>query len=87
MDGTGAYLGLTCRCHHRRRCFDVTWEEPPKPPAKRSRHRAAYALGFGVKGIATRPLDGGELTLGRARAPARAPAVTGSHRCSSVARL
>ena len=40
----------------------------------RSRHRAASASGSGVKGVATRPLDGGTLSLGRASSPARGPA-------------
>ena len=47
--------------------------------AGQSRHRAASALGSGVKGVATRPLDAGVLSLGRTHAPARGPAAASPH--------
>jgi hypothetical protein len=79
MESIGAYLGLTChRRHHR--CH---MECSTRAPSGEATPPRGPVSGSGVKGVATRPLDGGALTLGQAHAPARGPAAR-RHACPAA---
>jgi hypothetical protein len=74
IEGTGAYLGLTYR-HHNRQCAGRT-ATTPLLPTRGTEPSCCSSLCVlaQAQGVAARPLDGGALSLGRARTPTKGPA-------------